>query len=300
MPEHNRDGWDKAEILLRPVGGFFTAAAVAAVGYFGSNVLEERQIIETNAQLYAELMSNREAADSNLRKDMFNSIITTFLKAPSKEQIEQQVLNLELLAYNFHDALDLGPLFKHVYEKIQGATQLAGKDRYIERLERVAKEVTTKQIAALEESGAILDGTVFFDELDERLEGVTAIEDTELDIIEDKELDNRKFRLDVLHADKKKKEVRVQLTIQTKNENGGWDEITPIFRVGFFDFPMIDNTRLSSGQRCAIVLRDFDQSGVGLTLVYFPGSRASLKEKPYYDEVIRDLLRSREALERNP
>jgi hypothetical protein len=28
-----------------------------------------------------------------------------------------------------------------------------------------------------------------------------------------------------------------------------------------------------------------------VTLAYFPASRASLKDKPYYDEVIRDLVR---------
>jgi hypothetical protein len=30
---------------------------------------------------------------------------------------------------------------------------------------------------------------------------------------------------------------------------------------------------------------------ISVTLAYFPASRASLKDKPYYDEVIRDLVR---------
>jgi hypothetical protein len=33
---------------------------------------------------------------------------------------------------------------------------------------------------------------------------------------------------------------------------------------------------------------------LSVALVYFPGSRASLKEKPYYDELIRDLARERQ------
>ncbi len=64
------------------------------------------------------------------------------------------------------------------------------------------------------------------------------------------------------------------------------------FQVGFFDFPMIDNTRVANSQRIAIALTHWDNAGANLKLVYFPGSRASLKEKPYYEEVIEQLRRT--------
>jgi hypothetical protein len=41
------------------------------------------------------------------------------------------------------------------------------------------------------------------------------------------------------------------------------------------------------------VLRKFGNPTAQLTLVYFPGSRASLKEKPFFDEAMRDLLHTR-------
>jgi hypothetical protein len=59
-----------------------------------------------------------------------------------------------------------------------------------------------------------------------------------------------------------------------------------------FDFPLIDNTRLSKGQRVAVVLTEWTpgaEGGADLALVHFSDSRASLKEKPYYDE-IREML----------
>jgi hypothetical protein len=56
---------------------------------------------------------------------------------------------------------------------------------------------------------------------------------------------------------------------------------------------MINNTRLPYGQRCAIVLRRFGNPMAQLTLVTFPGSRASLKEKPFFDEAMRELLYTR-------
>jgi hypothetical protein len=75
---------------------------------------------------------------------------------------------------------------------------------------------------------------------------------------------------------------------------GGKREVDTNFWVGVFDFPMIDNTRLSGGERCAVSVTALNPSVLSVALVYFPGSRASLKEKPYYDELIRDLARERQ------
>ena len=54
----------------------------------------QREIRENNVRIYAELMSQREGADSALRKDMFSSIIGTFLKPASGSRVEQQILHL--------------------------------------------------------------------------------------------------------------------------------------------------------------------------------------------------------------
>lgn len=70
-----KDFWDKIAIVLHPLGGLLTALAVAFVGMKGSQLLERRQSVDTNARLYSELMSRREEAESSLRKDMFVSII---------------------------------------------------------------------------------------------------------------------------------------------------------------------------------------------------------------------------------
>ena len=52
---------------------------------------------------------------------------------------------------------------------------------------------------------------------------------------------------------------------------------------------MIDNTRLAHDLRCAVVLNRFEDERAEATLIYFPGSRASLKEKPFYEDVIANL-----------
>jgi hypothetical protein len=296
-PRPERDVWDKAEIILRPVGGLLTALAVAIVGFWTSSYLRDReskesalrermQTIDTNARLYSELISKREESESALRKDMFKSIIDSFLRTGSSS-IEDQVLNLELLVYNFHESLNLKPLFLHVQREVMRTGDRAG---YMARLDRVAGEITKKQMLVLEEGGVRFDTAVDTKTLS--FSGGTpdpapfAAKDLAVEGVA------RSFRLEALQADPATQELELRLTIHSPAEGGGMDTTATEFWVGYFDFPMIDNTRLSRDQRCAVILNNFDTRGgtADLTLVYFPGKYAGLREKPYYDEVVARLL----------
>ena len=105
----------------------------------------------------------------------------------------------------------------------------------------------------------------------------------------------REFALVVKSADAPKKELTLRLEVRTPKEGSREvDTDDAEFRVDFFDFPMIDHARLSRDQRCAVVIRNFGKSSARVALVYFPGSYASLKEKPYIQEMIRELLGTRE------
>jgi hypothetical protein len=117
-PRPVRDVWDKIQILVQPLGGLFTAFAIAMLGFKSSEFLNRRQAIETNTRLYSELMSKREESESALRKDMFQTIIGSFVNAKGKGDMDASVLNLELLAYNFHESLNLKPLFLDLKRKV--------------------------------------------------------------------------------------------------------------------------------------------------------------------------------------
>ena len=287
-PEGKRDAWDKLSIILQPVGGLLTAFAIALLGYFSSDYLNRRQSIETNMRLYSELMSRREESESALRKDMFVSIITSFLR-PAGGDLSTDVLNLELLAYNFHESLNLKPLFLDLKRRIQkgNAAARSGADRkelasYQERLERVAREIGRKQVIVLEGVGKKIDRTVDMtnDPEGSTLEPATMV----LDGIE------TSVSMDVLAVDRENREIQIGLTVETPDPNQGRQTKTASFTVSYFDFPMIDNTRLERGQRCAVVLNNFSDQSADLTLVLFPGAYASLKEKPYYNEVLESVL----------
>lgn len=296
MSEEKKDFWDKLKIVLQPMGGLLTALAIALFGFFSSSFMNRRQAIETNTRLYTELMSKREESESALRKDMFVSIINTFLKA-DKSDLGSQVLNLELLAYNFHESLNLKPLFIDLKKRIaQGSENASTRedrarfDEYRMRLESVAREITRKQVVVLEGVGKKADRTIDLegDPTENSLDPVTL----ELDSI------STTFSIDVLDVDRQAREIMVEMIIETPDPVEGRQMKTVTFTVSFFDFPMIDNTRLAHGQRCAAVLNNFTDQAADITLVLFPGAYASLKEKPYYSEVIENVLQASRNLSR--
>ena len=190
-----KDRWDKLEILLKPTGSIVAGVLVAVIGLMGKSFLEERARIEAkaqaesqrqelNARLLAELINSREEAESSLRAQMFGQILQTLLTSPS--DLARDVLNMELLAENFHESLNLAPLFKavhfEIWERLSAPERAdsAGPEPDSEqpvnltesqlqdllgRLERVAKEVVGQQVIALKASQNSIDMTVSFDEL---------------------------------------------------------------------------------------------------------------------------------------
>jgi hypothetical protein len=275
-----KDFWDKVDIVLRPINGILTALAVALLGYYTSSVLRQSEIRDTNQRVYTELMSSREQAESGLRKDMFLSIIQTFQR-PETAGIEAKMLNLEMLAYNFSESLNLKPLFAHMDRQI---TTSSGPDKkaYMERLNQVAREVTNRQMVLLEQVGRKFSRTVDFEKF-RSSQGGLELEPEKL-VLNNSE---RVFMLSVLGYDPERRDLTIELGVRTTQESSNVQRRT--FHVGFYDFPMIDNTRLSGDQRAAVVLNQTNEGGADLTLVYFPGSYASLKEKVSYDEVVENL-----------
>ncbi len=281
-PVKKKDFWDKIAILLHPVGGLLTALAVAFVGVQGSQFLERRQSLDTNARLYSELMSRREEAESSLRKDMLVSIIAQYLR-PGTGDLDDKVLNLELLAYNFHDSLDLRPLFFDLQRKLRTAKD-PERTELLQRIQGVAREITAKQLFALEGHGRSFRRTVDLEALAAARAGIElegerlAIGDT-----------NCQVNLRVLSADLAQQQLRVRLEVPAPPDRADLADTRATFDVSYFDFPMIDNTRLANGLRCAVTLSNFSEAGADLATVCFPGEYASLKDRPYYDEVIQKL-----------
>jgi hypothetical protein len=280
MDDKTKDFWDKVDIVLRPVNGILAAVAVAILGYYTSSVLRQSELRDTNQRVYTELMSSREQAESGLRKDMFLTVIQSFMK-PEAAGLEPKMLNLEMLAYNFHESLNLKPLFDHMDRQIS-ASQGSEKKTYTDRLDRVAREVSSRQLLLLQQVGSKVDRTIDYDKF-KASPGGLELEPAKL------KLDNieREFMISVLGFNPERRELTLEMGIRTPQESASVQRRT--FHVGYYDFPMIDNTRLSLDQRAAVVLNQMNEGSADLTLVYFPGSYASLREKVSYDEVVEKL-----------
>jgi hypothetical protein len=277
-----KDRWDKFGVFMQPLGGLLTAISVAVVGLAGSRVIEEQQTASTDARLYSELMSQREQAESTLRKDMLVSVIQNYLK-PEEATIEGRLLQLELLAYNFHDSLNLKPLFMDLARQLHTRT---GSDTVpmLMRLRRIAREIGDRQRFALELRGDSFRRMVDLEELQKQGNAGVALEPATVTV----EGITSDINIRVLGADPAEQDLKIRVEVRPGSPPDA--EVTRTeFEVSFYDFPMIDSTHLSSGQRCAIMLSAFGQQTAELATVCFPGEYASLKDRPYYDEVVEQL-----------
>jgi hypothetical protein len=325
---------------------------VAVIGTAGSYVMNKQQTLSTRAQLYTELMSQRENAESSVRKDMFQQILSSFLSKPTGslgilEQIDEELLRLELLARNFHEMLDMEPLFRHVLLKIVGkiprlpepfpsqdkaqasafATpqdrlyalwkghpgDMDWKDfkmkmmrRKLDRLIRIANRITKKQLESL--SGVQVRQRLTID-LSKTCQDTRPIEPLahecamrgavnqptfSLRLAEGIE---RKFTVSINHSYPLWNQVRVKVEAQKtrqekKKDPNGKDVHLSEFWLGYFDFPLAENTFLSDKERYAVVLDEINgaKQEALISIIYFPASSAGLKEKSFYQQKLISTL----------
>ena len=166
------------------------------------------------------------------------------------------------------------------------ANQELQQQEFMNQLYEAARETSRKQMQVLEGAGQKTDRTVNFS-IFKQNSGGFPLEDATLTL----DGITRRFSIFVLAADQYTRKLNLRLEIKTTEDdqgNGGMEVAE--FQVGHFEFPMIDNTRLSHNQCAAVVLNDFGDDSADITLAYFLGCYASLKEQTYYAQVIQHLL----------
>ena len=339
----NQENGKKKDFLdiLKVIGQIMTPAAIAVIGIWFNvhQARSDREAAEAQAQrerkaiqteVYTKLLASREEAESDLRKDLFPQMMAAFFTEAPGSMIQERMLNLELMTCNFHDSIDLKPLFRQVHwELCTSEDALTERQRTLlqERLENLACSVRQIQYAVVMEKGEEeagyfrYNGGIFDEQTGEvtsdsefsyplYLDGLTSI-----------------IHLSILRIDHTREEAQIRLSVDTYSGDYYGPGITvtadsradhhalsfptseldayiqpkpmlPISRrqaefwVGPYDFPMISNMRLTNNQRCAVVVDGIDKEEkvVTFSVVLFPGCQASHKERPYIDEVINELL----------
>jgi hypothetical protein len=277
----SKDAWDKADIVFKAVGAVLSATAtlaVVALGYLFTSRLEGQKSMDARVRIYSELMTKREEVSTTLRKEVFQFLVPTFLKSEPQGDLETRILKLELFAQNFHEFINLGPLFKHL-ERCITTIDPETQGHLMERLYAVATEVTKKQRVIVEGSGTKFDRTVKFELLKKANGG---IELKEADIV----LNGiaRNMKVYIHQADLMSGEMLGRIAVSPQNEN-------ILFTCGPFQFPMVNSFALSHGQHCAVILNNLiPHVSAEISVVCFPKSYSSLKEQAYYEEVARNVL----------
>ncbi len=216
-----RDFWD----LLDVSGRFFSTIVLAVIALVvNSSIHNATQANQTN-QLFAQIQSQREMADSQLRAQMFDSIIGKYFDGPIGKDPEMQLKLLTLLASNFHEFFDSKPLF----EMFQ-----AGSPEISAELKSFFLKIANRQ---------------------ELMVGAGRLGTTTLNLGEEKYVEihgtnhNHWYRVTV--TDIQPDGVRIRVN-DPKQEH--FDEIS--FGVSYLDLPLIDNTPLDFGHYLSVTLKD--------------------------------------------
>ena len=127
-----RDKWGKIEIAGKCLGAVAAVAGAIFIPYFINKSAEENR----KTQTYALIMSQREAKDSDIRAEMFKTLLSGYLKVSSDKQegggitgdpksvtiqlddLNQKIVFLSLLVENFQEYFSARHLLEDLYVKI--------------------------------------------------------------------------------------------------------------------------------------------------------------------------------------
>lgn len=278
-----RPAWLGFENLKWWIGTLAIPATLGFVAYQYERISAERVAEESRYKLYTELLSKREEADTAVRRGVFEKVLGTYLN-PTTGDIEQRIVALEMLALNFHESVNLSPLYWQLDEQI-AKEPAEPRDRHSAQLRRVAASVKDRQVEVLEVAGVKRDGTISFDNIDTAepwVDEELSFEDP--DSRQTQRLRKRHFTVEVVEHDRTHRRLLVRVHDGVRQ----W-----VFWVDPFDFPLVDFARISKTERFAVILRSYSADSAQLSFLYFPSSRSGAKDKPFIDDVLSDLLNAR-------
>lgn len=344
------DWFDRVARLATPV---VSGLLIALIAFMGNRTITNYTSRQENARLITQLQIQREQAESDLRRDVFDQAIGALLSekemgSGSDVSLSKRLLKLELLAHNFGDSLSLAPLFVEFDLDLENLENAAGRniDEKIriselrDRLRSLAKRLASQQLSSLEQHGMVFDikarlepggnkyvgrSVEFSWPHDAAIEWVGAPDDhpAEFRVAMTQLLDAEIRRLGVMPFDNIERHYRVVLgdldpvrrtvsvtleicweDVETDQEDDETvrrtcpsddPQISRPFTLDHFNFPKIDNTRLSDNQRFAMVLENYETMGdnpeIVIAAVIFPSEHSSLRDRPSMEEAV-ELLNS--------
>lgn len=157
-----RDGWEKLESFAKAIAAFGGCIAAILIPVYVNDFTQQNQ----RASVYGQIMTEREKADTDLRRAMFTTLLEKYLggfedqRAYDENLMRKRIMFLDLLNLNFQDYLNAKPLFEDVYERLERAVKDSKTHQEAETIRslqndliEVGKRVASKQAATLTSIG---------------------------------------------------------------------------------------------------------------------------------------------------
>lgn len=322
--DRERDLWEKVESFAKIVAAVAVSVGSIAIPYIIGKTSEQSR----RAQVYMQVMSEREKADTAIRQEMFKTLLADYLgrfennATENEGSFRKRIMFLDLLTLNFQEYLNARPLFEDVYLRLEKAKKKGkgGKEhetwgKLQEDLFRVAKNVASTQSAMLTQSGLSrtfnltkgkavcirLYSVENLAELTDKFEKQPLLDRktescSEASVQNPEKMDKGSPAIDVELEELKEAAVRVKVTpYQESFKNGTLNFVQALkplkFEVSFFDLPYMDNTRLFDGSRFALLLSHIDkkEEAAEISAIIFKGEFMSLRDRPFFEEMLQKL-----------
>jgi hypothetical protein len=307
--------FDWLDAIAKLLGaGAIVAVAVAA------NMLQSRLATEASrlqSRLTGiSLQSQREQADTQLRANMFNSLISPLFGSAkdgkSLPPVREELL-AELLALNFSEDFELRPIMEDVDKQLRkgGGANPSLDLRW--PLWSVARRVADRQISSLSWKWTAEESDehgceVFYLYLKPEAPECTKEDDSNhKSCVLNCKLKKRislnspdgNYNLQIVAKGVDRKNQTIDMSIAAKRllplgdkENEHNQPITYQFTLDMFNFPLTDNTVLPGGNRFAftLILVDEDTGDGQLKVIWFPKGYFTQRERPLDPQEILRLL----------
>ena len=319
-----RDLWGKVESFAKIVAAVAVSIGSVAIPYIIGKTSEQSR----RAQVYMQVMSEREKADTAIRQEMFKTLLADYLgrfqenknATENEESFRKRIMFLDLLTLNFQEYLNARPLFEDVYWRLEKAKKKEKKEyekwgKLQEDLFRVAKNVASSQSAMLTQSGLSrtfnlekgkavcirLYSVETLVELTEKFEKEPLLDRktescSDASVQNPQRMDKGSPAIDVELEEVNDASIRVKVTPYQESFRDGTlnfvQALKPIkFEVSFFDLPYMDNTRLFDGSRFALILSHVDkkEGAAEINAIIFKGEFMNLRDRPFFEEMLQKL-----------
>jgi hypothetical protein len=285
-----RDGWERLEVISKIVGGI----SIPVLGLLVTGTLQHQSENNRRAQLQANIIAEREKADSDVRAHMLDALLSRYLggaKQPTDniEDFRDRIMFLDLVMQNFQEYFNSKPLFKRLFEQVKRKQQEATEKSVdpkpwhdlAKELIDVARDATARQVASLEQLEASVAGDVAvpFSTGPQKLKrtplySTGGLESWEAYLIstsygsgkpavaiEDKP---ERFSIAIDVDWKSTTEDAARVVVQLYHDHYDGNKFNPgkvdlgkpiEFEVSYFSTPYMDNTRLKNGSRFSVLYK---------------------------------------------